>query len=269
MLIEANEIDYYVEIVGEGEPLLFLHGFTGSSKSWKQIVSILQSDFQCILIDIIGHGMTDSPSDYKRYEIQKVACDILSILDSLKIKTINLVGYSMGGRLAIAIATLYQNRISKLILESSSPGLQTEEDRKTRRHADEKLAMKIEKEDIEQFVHYWENIPLFSSQKKLPLETQFAIRNGRLSNSNIGLANSLRGMGTGAQDSYWGHLSQLEIPTLLLCGQLDEKFCKIAESMKNQLPNARKIEINGAGHAIHVENPKFFGKIVSEFVNGH
>ncbi|MEH7379659.1 2-succinyl-6-hydroxy-2,4-cyclohexadiene-1-carboxylate synthase [Bacillus sp. JJ1533] len=268
MFISSKGTTYHVKVVGVGIPIVFLHGFTGSLTTWNQVTDNLKSRFQCVLIDLIGHGKSDSPEDYERYQIEKVANDIIHILDILEIPIAHIAGYSMGGRVALVTAILHPTRVASLILESSSPGLQTKEERHSRRQSDELLAKRIEQEGINEFVEYWENMPLFASQKALPEETQQEIRNHRFENKPFGLANSLRGMGTGAQPSYWDRLDEIKFPTLLLCGELDPKFCKIAEEMASSIPNARVEKIVEAGHAIHVEQPDIFGKIVNEFVFG-
>lgn len=266
MKIVVSDITYYVEIRGKGSPLLFLHGFTGSSQNWLPIVSVFEDAYQCILIDILGHGRTDSPTDSSLYDIERVSRDIISILDELLIEKVTLIGYSMGGRLALALAVNYPQRIKKLILESSSPGLQLESERNIRIKNDEKLANDITQNGIEWFVDFWEQIPLFESQHSLSTEIKKTIRNQRMNNNSIGLVNSLIGMGTGSQPSYWDRLFSLEIPVLLICGEIDQKFCEIAKQMSKKLPNAKVEKITGVGHAIHVEHPKIFGKIVSEFL---
>lgn len=268
MNLKINDVIYNISVEGEGEPLVFLHGFTGSISSWYEIVSKMQNEYRCILIDIIGHGNTESPVQFSRYGLEMVAKDIVSILDRLRIDKTNLLGYSMGGRLALATALLYEERFNRLILESSSPGLRTKVEQQARLISDEALAAKIEKEGIRSFIEYWEGIPLFSSQKKLSNERKNRLKAQRLQNNVVGLANSLRGMGTGAQTSYWAMLSRLSIPTLLLCGEKDQKFCEIAEMMKREIVNSQVVKIMNAGHAIHVEQPQFFGKIVSEFLKG-
>lgn len=125
----------------------------------------------------------------------------------------------------------------------------------------------MEEEGLEAFIEFWENIPLFHSMQTLPEETKNEIRRQRNRNSIVGLSNSLRGMGTGAQPSWWEHLSQLKVPVLLLTGELDEKFVRIAEMMYSHIKEAQSVNILGAGHAIHVEQPEKFGKIVSGFLS--
>lgn len=264
--MKIRGINYHIEVKSEGEPLVFLHGFTGSSLNWEHLTTQFPQ-YQLIFIDIIGHGKTDSSVDPSRYEMKEVVEDLISIFDSLLIDKANVLGYSMGGRLALSLAATEPNRIRSLILESSSPGLNSQEERSTRKQSDQMLANEIKEKGINAFVDKWEKIPLFSTQNRLPHETRERIRQLRLQNSSIGLANSLIGMGTGSQPSWWNKLSHIDIPVLLLCGELDPKFCDIAKSMHNLLPNSYIKEINDAGHAIHVEQPRIFGKIVNEFLN--
>ena len=164
----------------------------------------------------------------------------------------------MGGRLALYLACHYPNRFSHLILESSSPGLATEAERAARRQRDALLADWIEAKGLAQFVARWEALPLWESQKQLSDEVRRRLRQQRLQNNVLGLANSLRGMGTGAQPSLWPLLPTLTLPTLLLAGKLDSKFVAINQKMGALLPNGRLQIIPHAGHTVHLEQSELF-----------
>lgn len=264
MILRVNEIDYFVDVKGEGFPLVFLHGFTGDIRTWENITEHLKDKFRCISIDIIGHGKSDSPSDAARYSMDAVSCDIRSLLGQLNIKKAVFIGYSMGGRLALHFSNLYPEYVSALILESASPGLKTEEEQKVRRERDHALADRIMEEGMESFVNFWEEIPLFSTQKRLPKEIQESIRGQRLQQSPVGLSNSLKGMGSGAQPSWWGALRDLSFPVILLIGELDHKFAAIAEEMEKHIPEVEIITFFDTGHAIHVEQSRKFGTIIED-----
>jgi 2-succinyl-6-hydroxy-2,4-cyclohexadiene-1-carboxylate synthase len=266
MKIVCRDVEYHVEIAGTGEPLLLLHGFTGNAETWSFLIPLLSVRCKLIMVDIIGHGLTDSPDDISRYTMKEAAFDLKEILDCLDIQKTHVLGYSMGGRLALSFACLFPESVQSLLLESASPGLRSDEERQQRTLNDERLAKNILESGIEAFVERWGNIPLFSSQKRLPEKKQFAIRQQRLTNSEKGLANSLLGMGTGSQPSWWDKLTDLNMPVLLLAGELDEKFCTIAKSMQLLFKNSDLEIISEAGHAIHVEKPLKFGKIVSVFL---
>ena len=265
MKLDVNGTCYHVEMLNEDkqETIVFLHGFTGSTKTWQPVIEGW-GDVKIVLIDLIGHGETDCPESVEGYSMDRQLEDLEELFGQLELERLTLVGYSMGGRTALAYACSFPGRIKGLVLESASPGLRSEAERQERRTRDEGLAERIVAGGIENFVGRWENIPLFDSQKSLPEPVKRAVREERLLQNPIGLANSLKGMGTGAQDSYWERLKNLKMPVLLVTGQSDLKFEAIAKEMVDLMPDAIHKTIEG-GHAIHVEKPAEFATIVREY----
>ena len=265
----VSGMKYHFETQGDGTPLLLLHGFTGSSSSWVEHVPVFAEYFRVITVDLPGHGLTDSPDNLKCYAMERSAADIVALVYELTGNTpFHLLGYSMGGRLALYIALHYAGRLHSLVLESASPGLATEAQQNERRERDNALAGRIESEGIETFVEYWERIPLFASQMRLPEAKRQRLHQQRLKNKPQGLANSLRGMGTGVQPSLWDHLSHLDMPVLLLAGELDPKFVGIAQQMYDLLPDATLALVPDAGHTVHLEQPALFQSVVLTFLRG-
>lgn len=254
---------YWYEIHGEGIPVVLLHGFTGSTMTWQRFVDLLDEKLQIITIDLPGHGKTKT-----REPVSMEACchDLSQLFQFLQLETFHLLGYSMGGRTALSFAMLYPEMIRTLILESASPGLMTADERKARVEKDELLAIKIESEGLVSFIDFWQDIPLFQTQKKLSNHVLQTIRTERLNQDKQGLADSLRFMGTGKQPSWWNKLSKFKQPVLLMAGELDPKFVEINKKMKYSLESSELFIARNAGHAIHVENPAIFGKLVSEFI---
>ena len=264
--IPINGITYHIRIEGKGEPVLLLHGFTGSLHTWSNLMETYKEMFSFIAVDLLGHGQTDSPDQPERYRMEAAADDIKELLDCLGVRPVHLLGYSMGGRLALGFAVRYPHYVRSLILESSSPGLKTIQEQNARIKHDAELAERIMDIGVERFTEEWSRIPLFSTQKRLPQEMKDRVRKERLLQKAAGLAGSLKGMGTGSQPSLWGDLSSLQMPVLVLAGEYDLKFVHIAKQMTNTLPN-HEIHIFGdAGHAIHVEKPAEFGRIVNEYL---
>lgn len=149
---------YYVEVSGEGAPLLLLHGFTGSSETWKETITHLKRDYTCIAVDIIGHGKSSCPLEKEAYSIELAAEDMKALMKELGHPRFHVMGYSMGGRLALTLAVLFPKSVQSLLLESASPGLKTPEERQARERSDEALAERIEREGIESFVDYWQRL---------------------------------------------------------------------------------------------------------------
>lgn len=258
-----NGVNYHVETHSSGEPLVLLHGFSGRSQNWGAHLPVLASHFTVIRIDLLGHGRTESPADPTRYAVESAAADLIAILNALNLPSVYMLGYSMGGRLALYTALKYPQRINHLVLESASPGLKTDAERAARIAQDEALAARIETEGIEAFADYWTDLPLFATQSP---EVRQRLHHQRLYNNPLGLANSLRGMGTGAQPSLWNALPALEIDTLLLCGTLDAKFSAINTEMHTLIPRSTLVTIPGAGHTIHADHPQRFQTEVLRFL---
>jgi 2-succinyl-6-hydroxy-2,4-cyclohexadiene-1-carboxylate synthase len=267
MIVKARNGNVNIKIYNEHvtQTIVMLHGFTGSVATWDKVATLLPN-FKVVAIDLVGHGKTDSPTDVLKYTMEEQILVLEEIFDQLNLNKIILLGYSMGGRVALSYTLTFSHRIQHLILESASPGLKTEEEKKLRRASDEELANKIEQNGVESFVIKWENIPLFESQKKLPKEVQLAVREERLAQTEIGLANSLKGMGTGSQNALWTRLGELSIPVTIITGSLDQKFCNIGIEMQSLLPHSDLITVNNVGHAIHVENPVQFATIVKDAI---
>ncbi len=260
-----NGVNYHVETHGIGEPLVLLHGFTGSGASWAAQAAAFVSDFRVVTIDLLGHGHTTSPSDSTRYAIDSASRDLIAIGDSLDLDRFNLLGYSMGGRLALFTALTYPDRINRLILESASPGLRTAAERGARIASDNALADRIERDGIAAFADYWSNLTLFASQAS---GVRQRLHDQRLHNNPTGLANSLRGMGTGVQPPLWDRLGELTMPTLLIAGEQDAKFCAINREMQQIIPQAKLEIVVGAGHTVHAEQPERHYEIVRSFLKG-
>lgn len=265
-IIQINGVHYFVAAAGHGEPLVLLHGFTGSSVSWTTQTAVFSPHFRTIAIDLLGHGRTASPADPNRCRMEQAADDVIAILDELKATPAHLLGYSMGGRLALYLAVNYPEWFRSLVLESASPGLETAVARVERQEQDDALADWIEANGIEALVDRWEQLPLWASQAQLPPETRQALREQRLQNNPTGLANSLRGMGTGVQPSLWPHLNDLQLPTLLITGALDKKFVEIGEQMAETIPSAQLKVVREAGHTVNLEQTAVFNREVIQFL---
>lgn len=266
--LKVRGIEVNVEISGdESLPnIVFLHGFTGSTATWKNVTKQLEGRFRTVAVDLIGHGQTSIPEVANRYTMEQQLADLEALFEQLSLERFILVGYSMGGRVAIAYTVNHPDRVSSLILESASPGLKTDEERRDRREADRRLAQKISIDGLQSFVDFWENIPLFESQKLLPEQKRNAIRIERLGQSATGLSNSLLGIGTGSQPSYWEKLISIKIPVLLITGEIDTKYVKISREIIKFLPTAHHLTIDSVGHAIHVEKPVLFATMIEEYV---
>jgi 2-succinyl-6-hydroxy-2,4-cyclohexadiene-1-carboxylate synthase len=244
--------------------ILFLHGFMGSGADWTAIIQGLMIHYYCITVDLPGHGKTRVRQSKKDYAMPGVAENLVRMLAELRIRKCIVVGYSMGGRLALYLALHYPDRFFKGVLESASPGLSKREDCLARIAHDEKLASELESVPFETFLRTWYSQPIFESLKRHP-DFQDLLKR-RQSNIPAELALSLRHMGTGRQPSLWARLRHNRVPLLFMTGEMDARFRAITSRMEGMCPYSRMEIIAGCGHNIHFENPSVFIELLKSFI---
>jgi 2-succinyl-6-hydroxy-2,4-cyclohexadiene-1-carboxylate synthase len=215
-----------------------------------------------VLVDLPGHGRDAGRSDPSAFTLEAALVHLTRAGDW----PTDLVGYSMGGRLALHFAVAFPGRVRRLVLESASPGLATEEERRARRASDDALAAELLAGGIGAFVDRWEEQPLFESRSGLDAAVLERQRELRLRNEPASLAAALRGLGAGSLPSLWGRLPEITTPTLILVGALDAKYVDIGRRMAGALPNARLVEVAGAGHTVHLERPDAWLAAVTTFL---
>jgi 2-succinyl-6-hydroxy-2,4-cyclohexadiene-1-carboxylate synthase len=248
---------------GDGPPLLLLHGFTGCRSTFAHLRPWLASRADVVVVDLPGHG--DSPCA-EDTTFTSTLDELQALLHGLHLGPVDVVGYSLGARLALGLAVAAAPRMRRLVLESGSPGLRRRHDRGERRREDEALAVRLESEGLEAFVKTWEALPLFAGVRALPAEVQEGLRRRRLSGNAAALASCLRRLGLGAQPSYWSALPAVRTPTLLLSGARDAKFTALARRMAAELPMVWGHVFSGVGHAPHLEVPEAWVREVTGFL---
>jgi 2-succinyl-6-hydroxy-2,4-cyclohexadiene-1-carboxylate synthase len=264
--VQKKKYQFNYVLAGDpGRPVLvLLHGFLGSIADWHQLMLWFNESFYCLAIDLPGHGQTRVDGNESCYTVPECAGGIIKLLDDLKIERANLLGYSMGGRLALYLTVSYPDRWLKLIIESASPGLPAGSEKKDRWRDDQKLAIELEQGDIQKFITSWYEQPVFTSLHHHP---QFAeMHKNRVHNDPFELARSLRGMSAGRQESLWNKLSEIPLPILMLAGEYDQKYKKIGTAMKQRCPTLELKVVENCGHMIHFENPQLYAHYVRQFL---
>ena len=259
--------DLFYKIEGSGIPVLLSHGFTGSHKSFEKVSSFLSSRFKVITVDMIGHGQSMN-YEGKNYTFDRSINDLNKILDSLSIKKINLIGYSLGGRLAMQFALRNTDKLSSLIICSASYGIEKKEDRKNRLLSDKKIVSMLQNKPIETFVKYWKNLDIWDSEKNLSVEKRNKINQIRLSQNKIGLALNLIYQGQGTQEFIGNKLKKIKIKSLIMYGSNDTKYKEISNEISKEIENSKLLMVPNSGHNIILENPIFVAQEIKKFVLG-
>jgi len=233
------------ERAGEGERLVFLHGFTQTGRAWRPIAEFFaRVGYEVVLIDLPGHG----DSGGLRADPQMTADLITRTAGPAA-----YIGYSLGGRIALHLAITYPHIVERLALIGAHPGIIDERERAERRDSDDALANRILDIGVPAFVDEWLAQPLFQG-----LVVSEDDRADRLRNTPEGLAWSLRLCGTGAQVPMWARLIELNMPVLAMAGSLDQKFEPLAERVAQVVPDGTFAPIHGGGHAAHLQQPGQF-----------
>lgn len=253
----------------DGLPILALHGFAGAGEDFLPIIEQSPKSWRWILPDLIGHGRSDGPDELGFYRLDY----ILRALFQIQAQFLNgqnyiLMGYSLGGRIALQFALNYPQQLAELVLISSSPGIRGEEARSQRRHEDEVLAQFLMTHGIDEFVRLWENRPIIASQKKhIPAAIFAEMRERRLKNRPRALAHALSCFSPGLWPDCWERVSYLKMPVLIVTGEEDTVYSHNAEEMTKQIAQSKHLVIPKAGHAVHLENTAAFVSAIEPEVN--
>jgi 2-succinyl-6-hydroxy-2,4-cyclohexadiene-1-carboxylate synthase len=261
----AGAIDWNVAERGCGPALVALHGFTGSIAAWDLHVPALAERRRLLLVDLPGHGRTHLP-DPDIATVERSAADLAALLLDMAAAPADVLGYSLGARIALRLAIAHPEVVARLVLESPSAGIADPGARAARRAADEELAGRIEAGPIAAFVDEWERSAVFASHAALPPERARRIRAMRLANDPAGLAASLRAAGQGSMEPLHDRLPEVAAATLVIAGALDTVGRPRAEQVAAGIPGARLEIIEDAGHTPHDEQPEAFARLVSAFL---
>ena len=229
------------------ETLVLLHGFAGTRHTWDRVIALLDPQrYRPLALDLPGHG--DSSSYMRPITFAGCVEEVLAAAP----ERFALCGYSLGGRIAQHVALAAPERLSRLVLVSTSPGIEDAAERARRRTTDRELADDLERLPFDDFIERWRTQPLFAED---PPEVGRLVREEQRRNDPMSLAAALRGLGTGEMAPLWGRIEQLSCPVTIVVGDRDAKFRALGERMQRVLPNGQLLVLEG-GHRLALENPR-------------
>ncbi len=228
------------------EDLVLLHGFGGTHRAWDGVVAKLSPErYRPLGLDLPGHGI------YAEVErpITFAGC-VDHVLARAPARFV-LCGYSLGGRVALHVALAARERVTRLVLVSTTAGIDDAAERAGRSAADHRLADELESVPFEDFIERWRTQPLFADEP--PTIGELARKDQRR-NRPAALAAVLRGIGSGEMTPLWGGLGELTMGVTVVVGERDEKFQALGRRMVDRLPDGKLIVVPG-GHPLPLENP--------------
>jgi 2-succinyl-6-hydroxy-2,4-cyclohexadiene-1-carboxylate synthase len=235
------------------ESVVLLHGFSGTGRAWDGVAQALHREgYLSLAPDLPGHG---GASGFER-PITFAGC-VRHVLAHAP-ERFALGGYSLGGRVALHVALAAPQRVSRLVLVSSSAGIDDASARAERRRADRRLADELESVPFEEFIERWRTQTLFAGD---PPEVDRLAREDQRRNRPGELAAVLRGLGTGEMEPLWDRLAQLTMPVVVAVGERDAKFRELGERMVGLLPAAELTVVPG-GHNLPLENPSGLADVI-------
>jgi 2-succinyl-6-hydroxy-2,4-cyclohexadiene-1-carboxylate synthase len=231
--------------VPDPQPVVLLHGFGGTRRAWDGVAALLPREhFVPLALDLPGHG---EAADLRPITFAGCVEHVLARAPARFV----LCGYSLGGRIALHVALGVPRRVSRLVLVSTSAGIEDEAERTRRRRADHELADDLERGPYEEFIERWRSQPLFARESR---EVGELARADQRRNRPDALAAALRGIGTGEMAPLWDRLGELAMPVTVLVGERDGKFQALGRRMVGSLPDARLLVVPG-GHGLAFETP--------------
>lgn len=259
-------VTYHISMWGEKNkaPLILLHGFAQSSDTWKLISKEMTEHRFVVAPDFIGHGKSDKPIASEVYEMGAIKEWLTALIQWMEFECVDLLGYSMGGRIALSFAMSAPQKVASLVLESAGLGSRTAQQHQAMVSRDNELIDKLTRSSLDDFMDEWEDLPLFESQKNLPLEVRESLRKARMQNDPQALAFVVRGAGQHTMPDYSQDICLLPMPILYIAGILDRNYQKIAESLQS-CEGITCVTLN-AGHNTHLEVPEAFIHQVKVFL---
>jgi 2-succinyl-6-hydroxy-2,4-cyclohexadiene-1-carboxylate synthase len=239
---------------------LLLHGFTGAPSSWPRVLEGLPGVAMALVPWLPGHGPAGWPAALETFD---AAVDALATLAREQCASPwRVVGYSLGGRLALRLALRHPALVARLTLVGCRPGLRTPDERATRRREDAALAALLREQGIAAFVAAWEKLPLFATQRALPETVRTAQGLMRLSHTAEGLARALEVLGVAAMPDCSSELGRLAMPVEIVVGELDPVYRELAVEMAAAIPHARVRVVPASGHNVVLEQPAALAELL-------
>ena len=248
--LDRDGVRLYYQLDGAAggrAPVLLTHGYSASAQMWEPNLAALAGRRRVITWDLRGHGRSDSPQDPALYTEELSVGDMAAVLDAAGADRAVIGGLSLGGYLSLAFHLRHPERVAALMLFDTGPGYRRDEPRADWNRRVERTAAAFDERGLD----------------ALPSRSEVVRSSHR---SAAGLAMAARGIMSQHGPEVIDSLAAVAVPTLIVVGSEDQPFLAPTEYMAARIPGARKVVIQGAGHASNVDRPEAFNQAVLEFL---
>lgn len=246
--LNRDGVNLYYEVHGQGPVILLTHGYSATSQMWAGQIEPLSRNHTLVVWDMRGHGRSDSPEDPAAYSEAATVADMAALLDAVGAKTAIVGGLSLGGYMSLAFNRIHPERVEALLIIDTGPGYKNDEAREGWNKNALKTAQRYETEGL------------------AVLASGSAERRQAQHRSAAGLALAARGMLTQRDAGVITSLPEIRAPSLVVVGSEDTPFLAASEYMASKIPGARKVVIEGAGHAANIDRPEAFNAALVDFL---
>ncbi len=262
-ILKVNNVNLNYEQMGEGEAVVFLHGYTGSTRDWRNQMPLVAEKFRAIAIDHRGHGKSEAPSAEDDYSIKIFSEDVYALLSALNIRRCCLVGHSMGGFMSLQFIMDHPDMVRALVLVDTSSGIFDMPPGYQELRA--KLDELARNEGLDAAFEYdAANNPMRVERFQKHPELREISKQKVLSTSVDGyiyVARTFR-----KWPPVTDRLNEIKVPTLIFWGEEDTPFAEPSKLMKESISGAELITVPGAGHNPHEEAPEIFNEALMNFL---
>ncbi|WP_257285300.1 2-succinyl-6-hydroxy-2,4-cyclohexadiene-1-carboxylate synthase [Endozoicomonas sp. SESOKO1] len=263
-------LSYYCSGDINAPAVVLLHGFLGSASDWRSLLALLKDDYHLITVDLPGHGSSqwleeDSQgADYFCHRLEQTI-QAIEQAEGISLKRLNLLGYSLGGRLSMAYTIAFPERVGKLILEGAHPGLVSEQERSERYQSDLQWARRFRQEPVADVLWDWYKQPVFSDLEDSQV---LSLIDERSQGSGLLLADALMAFSLSKQPDYRRALTRIKADSPLsprvhyFHGENDHKFAQLGQYLLVEHVVYRVHPVTGCGHNVHREQPEAMARLL-------
>lgn len=262
----SNGVKLYVEVTGQGTPIVFVHEFAGDYRNWENQVRFLSRRYQCITFNARGYPPSDVPDDIGQYGQQQAVDDIANVMRHCNVKRAHIVGLSMGGYATVNFGIAYPEMARSLVIAGAGHGSDPERREQFLRDSGE-LADRLLSLGMQEGIVHYANSPIRRRYREKDPRGFEEFNRQFAEHSPLGSALTTRGYQMRRSTIYQleAPLRQLHVPALIVSGDDDEPCLQPALFMKRTMPDARLWVVPRTSHPINLEEPDAFNHALLNF----